>query len=793
MNFKNKEIHPFVKYTFAVIFCILFISPLYSQDEPVTYRIIDISVTGNKLYDKKTIVNYSGLYLNQEIQIPSDETRETLKRLWNLSLFSDIQLYVDKKIGKDVYLVIGVTELPRIEKVELVGNDRMSESELKDKISLVPGEVVSEQKLKDIEYYLTKYYNEDGFSMAEVQVDKLINSNNEARIRIKINEGAKVSVKKIEFVGNKNIKSNALKKAMDNTSEKVWWKFWSGARFEKLKFEEDKKLIVDYYKENGYKDAEITDVEFKTSYDKEDLDIKIKVDEGPQYKIRNITFEGNKIYPDSVLFARLDMKKGDIYNMKKINKNVYGAGGETESDMNSLYMDNGYLRISIEIEEQNIENNYLDLNLKITENNQFRLGLVSVEGNDKTKDKVLRRELYTYPGEFFNRTNVKRSLQQLSALNYFNPEKLVPDISLKNDSTVNVKYMVQERSSDQFNASVWYSGSFGVTGALGLTFNNFDIAHPFSGGAGQTLNFNWQFGEGGNYRTFSIGFTEPWLFDTPTLLGFSVYDSRESYSYDVRETGGILNIGRRFKWPDDYFRGDWSVKYQKTDVVFGDNYFQTGQRDQFTIKQVITRSTVFDPVFPLSGTKVSEAIELSGGPFLPGSIEFLRNTFSAEAYTPLFKNNKFVLYTNFEFAFINAFGQDKYLPPTELFFMGGNGLTYNTIALRGYDDRNIGPKSSSYSPIGGKVALKYTVELRYPLSLDPFPIFALLFADAGNIWSEIKKTDPFDLRRSVGFGFRLLLPAVGLVGFDFGYGFDRQLEDRQAPKWLFHFQFGRGF
>jgi outer membrane protein insertion porin family len=793
MSFKNQKLFSALKCVFVVIFCVSFISALHAQDEPTTYRIIDISVIGNKMYDKKTIISYSGLYVSQEIAIPSDETREAIKRLWNLNLFSDIQLSVDKKIGKDVYLAITVAELPRIEKIEITGNDKMSENDLKDKITLTPGQVVSEQKLKDIEYYLTKYYNDEGYSMAEVHVDQLLNANNEARIRVKVIEGTKVTVRKIEFTGNKNIKSDKLRKSMDNISEKVWWKFWDGARFDKIKFDQDKKLIIDYYKEFGYKDAEITDVNLVTSNDKEDMTIKIKVDEGPQYKINNVDFEGNKIYKDSILIAKLDFKKGDIYNFKKLNKNLYGSGGETENDIQSLYMDNGYLGVNIDPEEKDIGNNYLDLNIKIVENNQFRLGLISFEGNDKTKDKVMRRELYTIPGEYFNRTNVKRSMQQLIALNYFNPEKLVPDISLKNDSTVNIKYVVQERSSDQFNASVGYSGSYGITGSLGLTFNNFDIAHPLTGGAGQSLNFNWQFGEGGNYRTFSIGYTEPWLFDSPTLLGFSVYDSRQSFSYDVRETGAIVNLGRRFKWPDDYFRGDWSVKYQKTDVINGDNFYQTGVRDQFSVSQVITRSTVFDPVFPVTGTKIFNATELSGGPLLPGNIEFIKNTFSAETYTPLIRGEKLVLYSSFEFSFINPFGKDKYLPPTEYFFMGGNGLTYKTIALRGYDDRNIGPKSSSLNPIGGKVALKYSAEIRYPISLDPFPIFVLAFAEAGNIWSEFKKADPFDLRRSVGFGVRLQLPAVGIVGFDFGYGFDRQLEDRQAPKLLFHFQFGRGF
>lgn len=767
----------------------------FAQDDQIPlYRVASISVKGNKFYDSKTIVNYSGIKENTEIAIPSDETRDAIKKLWSLGLFSNIALYVDKKFGQDVYLVIQVQELPRVEGIEITGNKKISTSDLKERIGLTVGEVVQDQKIRDLEYNLTKYYIEEGYSLAEVKTDKLISTNNEARIRIKVKEGSKLTVQEIKFEGNKGLKEKELVKSMENTSEKIWWKIWDGATFDRNKFDEDKKSIIFFCKEKGYKDAEIVGEEMNLSPDKEDLFIKIKIEEGKKYYINKIKFEGNKMYPDSILYSKLDFKKGDVYNFKKLSYNLYGSG-ESENDISTLYMDNGYLSFNAEIDEKVVDNNKLDLNIIITENNQFKLGQISFEGNDKTQEKVLRREMYTIPGDYFNRSDVKRSLQQLNALNYFNPEKLNPDISLENDSVVNIKYVVQERSSDQFNASVGYSGSFGMTGALGLTFNNFDITRPFSGGAGQVLNFSWQFGEAGNYRTFSIGFQEPWFLNTPTLLGFSLFDTRTRYYYDIRETGGILNFGRRFKFPDDYFRGDWAIKIQRTDVIDGGTYYLSGVRDQFSIKQTISRSTVFDPMFPLTGTRIANSTELSGGPFLPGNIEFIKNIFTAETYTPLIKNQKFVLYSNFNFYFVNAIGKEKYIPPTELFYMGGNGLAYNTIALRGYDDRNVGPKDNQtyFNPIGGKVAIKYGLELRYPLSLDPFPIFALLFAEAGNVWADISKTDPFDLRRSIGFGTRLYLPAVGLVGFDFGYGFDRKIEDRDSPKLLFHFQFGRGF
>ena len=764
----------------------------FSQPEgPTTYRIVSIDTEGNELYDSRTIVAYSGLNINQEITIPSDETRDAIKRLWNLGLFSDIKLSVDKKFGNDVYLVIEVIELPRIERIYITGNDELSDDDIMEKIDIVSGEVLSEQKLRDLEYNLTKYYIDEGYSLAEVEVDKLLSSSNEARIRIKVKEGNQLTVRNIRFKGNKLVSSDDLRGAMDETTEKVWWHFWEGADFDKNKFKEDKKLIIGYYNEEGYKDAEITNVELNTSADKEDLSIVIEVDEGKRYRVNNINFEGNEIYSDTLLLNKLDLKRGEIYNQKKLEENLYG--NEEETDVSSLYLNNGYLGFNVDVEEKVIDGNKVDLNILISENNQFRFGMVEIEGNNKTKDKVIRREIYTIPGDYFTKTNVTRSFQQLNALNYFNPEKFNQDISLMNDSTVNITYIVEERSSDQFNASVGYGGSYGITGSIGLTFNNFDITSPLKGGAGQTLNFTWQFGEGGSFNTFSLGFQEPWLFDTPTLLGLTVYDTRQRYTYDVRETGAIISFGRRFKFPDDFFRGDWSFKFQRTNVIDGDNYYQEGIRSQFSIRQTITRSTVFDPVFPVTGTKVANSTELAGGPFLPGSIEFLKNIFTSEAYMPLLKYERIVLYSNFNFSFINSLASDKYLPPTELFYMGGNGLTYNTIALRGYDDRNVGPKDAYGSPIGGRVAIKYGLELRYPLSLDPFPIFVLAFAEAGNVWSSISNTDPFDLRRSVGFGTRLLLPAVGLIGFDFGYGFDRLIEDNEEPQWLFHFQFGKGF
>ena len=536
---------------------------------------------------------------------------------------------------------------------------------------------------------------------------------------------------------------------MDETSEKTWWKVWDGASYDRKKFQQDKKLIEEYYRERGFKDATVVFDKLEILPGGEDVNIRIKVDEGKRYFIDDITIEGNKIYDDNIILQRLEMRSGDVYNMKKLQQNLYG--NEAETDVSAIYLDNGYLSYNADVEEIPKGENRVDLIIRINEGSQFRFGLVGFEGNDKTKERVLRREVYTKPGDYFSRSSIKRSLQQLGALNYFNQETMNQQITPENDSMVSIKYLVEERSSDQFNASVGFSGSFGITGSLGLTFNNFDIAAPFKGGAGQILNFNWSFGTGGTYRTFELGFQEPWLFNTPTQFGFNIFDTRQNYdNLDLNERGASVNTGRRFKFPDDYFRGDWTLKFQQTDVIDGDDFYEEGKRNQVSITQVITRSTVFEPLFPASGTRISNSTELSGGPFLPGNTDFIKNIFSAEGYIPLTANRKLVLYNNFVFSFVNSFAKDKYVPPNEVFFMGGNGLTYNTQALRGYEDRSVGPKNQFGSSIGGLVAAKYGMELRYSLSMDPLPIFILAFVEAGNVWSNIDKTDPFDLRKSFG-------------------------------------------
>lgn len=781
-----------IKKVLFLFFTLIFITILNTsaQEGPRTYKILAISTDGNKFYDSRIIISNSGLKVGDEIMIPSDATQQAIMNLWNMKLFSDIEILVDKKVGDGAYLVIKVKELPKLDNIKFSGNDEFSDKDLEEKMPLEKGQVITPQTVKDIEYNITKAYEEEGYPLAEVKVDQLVNSYNEAQLRVKINEGSKISVRNIRFQGNKKISSSDLKGAMEETAERKWWKFWDKARFNRKDYEKDKELIINYYKRNGYKDAVIVDDKLTYKNHKEDVDILINVNEGARYKVGKITFEGNTVYKDSVLYERIDMKRGDVYNYEKFNQNL--RGNESQTDIASLYLDNGYLGFSADVEEVNEPNNYVDLDVKITENRQYRVGLISFSGNTKTQDKVIRRELFTLPGQYFNKTAMMRSMQQISQLNYFNPESLNYDFVQRNDSTVDLVYVVEERSSDQLNASVGYSQTFGFSGSLGLTFNNFDILDPLSGGAGQILSLQWDFGTSGTYRTFSIGFTEPWLFNTPTSAGINLYDTKQNYTYEIQETGATLSLGRRFRFPDDYFRGDWFIKFQRTNVINGAGLYETGLRTQISIGQTISRNSTNSPIFPSIGSKISLSAEVAGANMV-GTTNFYKLGFKSEAYKSLDNSGKLVLASLFDIESISSLSKDNYVPPNELIFMGGSGLSYNTVSLRGYEDRSVGPINSVRSPVGGRFLFKAGVELRYSLSQDPIPIFLTAFAEAGNLWSSFKTADIFDLKRSLGFGARLMLPAVGIIGFDLGYGFDRKAVDGQDPSWLFHFQFGRGF
>ena len=832
-----KGIH-ILKLRWLLIFLLagLFSITSFPQGTQKSYKILGISVEGNKSADAATIIANSGLKVGSEIQVPGDQTLSAIKQLWTLNIFSDVQISIEREITEGIFLLIKVDEYPRLERVAIEGNDEIDTEDIEAKITFLRGTVISPQSISKLKIRIKDLYAEEGFLNAEIKdelyeffgadtVDEDITvtwrnkkdfsdeyqytyessdqiySNLIERIKdrvllkLTIEEGNEVVVRAIEFNGNIVFDGDELSGEMEETSVATWWKFWSSAQFKPKDFEKDKQLIVDYYTKNGYRDAELLGDSLIYFNENKDLRIILNLYEGPQYKIRNITWEGNTVYPDYALNERLDFAKGDVYDYEKFERNL--RGNEAQTDISALYLDNGYLTFNAQAEEKRVAEDSIDIHIRVEERSQFKISRVDIEGNTKTKDKVIRRELFTIPGDYFNRAFLFRSVQQLANLQYFSVEKLYGpggiDTKLESDSTVAVIFNVEEKSSDYLNASVGYSGSFGFSGSIGVTLTNFSITEPFSLGGGQILNFNWQFGFGNIYRTFTIGFTEPWMFDTPTSVGVDLFDTRQQYVYDLRQTGATLRVGRRLKWPDDFFYIQGRFRYQYNNVLQGQNFYQEGVTHQYTLGATLSRRNIDNPIFPSQGSSFTLDMEISGGPFLPGDVDYLKNTFKAEWYKRLFNTNRLVFYTVVDFGYIDEIVKGTPIQPFEFFYMGGNGLVIATVPLRGYEDRSVGPRNQFGQVIGGRVFSKIGAEIRFAVTLEPIPLYLIAFAEAGNVFESFDKTDIFDVRRSAGVGARILINPIGLIGFDFGYGFDRKIVDGRNPEWLFHFQFGRGF
>jgi outer membrane protein insertion porin family len=787
--------HFFPIFTFLALYTIIFLSPaVYTQGvpQPEMYRILGISVEGNVTADASAIIANSGLRVGDEISIPGDRTAQAIRQLHALRIFNDIRIEIEQRTADGLYLVIRVEELPRLERVEFTGNNRLKDRDLRKVVDVARGQVVSPRDLNRLENAMKKEYTERGRILAEIESELIQEPEagpNRVVLRFTITEGADIRVRGVEFVGNDEVSDRRLRRQL-GVSTKRWWKFWTRGRFDPEEYQEGLTKIIQHYRKEGFRDADI--VSDTLIYDNADLFVQVRVEEGPRYYVRDIDWVGNTVYEDAQLSARLGFDRGDVYNMERFERNLFFNPNQV--DVASLYMDNGYLAFSAEPEEVRVPPDSIDLRIRVRENNQFRIGQVLVRGNTKTRENVIRRSLYSRPGDYYSRQNLIRSIRELQQLNYFNPEAMEPNQYLVDDETVNIVYNLEEKSSDTFNASVGYAQGWGFTGGLGLSFNNFDLRRPLRGGGGQQLTFDWQFGEAGSYRTFSISFTEPWLYDTPTLLGVNVYDTRYMWFYDMRQTGGSVRIGRRFIWPDDYFRGDWIVRAQRNDVIRGQEIFPEGVTTQISVAQIISRNSIDNPIFPTRGSNVSLMSEIAGGPFLPGTVEFHRHTFEAKWYTPMFNSNKFALALMTKTSALFPFNEDTRIPPLELFFMGGTGIgQFNVTPLRGYDDRKVGPIDARGREVGGKAMAVHTLEFRFAPTLNPIPIFLLTFLEAGNVWSDFNSADFGDLRRSAGFGVRMLVQPLGMLGFDYAYGFDDVFPRNGKPDgWQFHFQFGRG-
>jgi outer membrane protein insertion porin family len=793
-----------------------------SYEKPVEYKIAGITIQGITDLDKNAIITLSGLTVGDKIMIPGEEISKAITKLWAQNLFVDIQIQVSKILGTNIFLDIVLQELPRLSKFGFKGGSKSEVEKIREKVELVRGKIVNDNLINNTKHVVKEYFTEKGFLNANVSITQITDTAEVANVILEINidKGEKIKINEINFKGVTKFKIKKLKRQLKDTKEKSFFRIFKTSKFLDEAFEADLQSIVALYNEKGYRDARIVKKEMVNVSDKL-ISINLTIEEGLQYHFRDISWLGNTKYDSDYLDQLLGINSGDIYDQKMMNDRLQMSMSGT--DISSLYMDDGYLFFNIDPIEILAEKDSIDFEIRIYEGKQATINKVSVTGNTKTNDHVIMREIRTKPGELFRRSDVIRSQEEINRLNYFNPQTLgvtpKPDPQTGN---VDIEYTVEEKPSDQIELQGgWGAGR--VVGTFGLTFNNFSLRNffnketwsPLPSGDGQRISLRAS-SNGSFFQNYSFSFTEPWLGgNKPNSLSFTIYQSIQNYSTPTVEnrmdiTGVNLGLGKRLRWPDDYFSTNQSISFQKykltnRQLVPG---FSNGTSKNITFKSVVSRSSIFDPIFPKAGSQFTLT-----GHFTPpyslfndkdyGSmelaekyewLEYFKVKFSSTWYTNPFAN--LVIKANSEFGFLNSYNKDVGLPPFERFYVGGDGLTgfamdgREVIGLRGYANQTV----SQHLTAGGSIYSKYYLEMRYPLSLDPSAtVYATAFAEAGNAWDSFDKFNPFEVKRSLGFGIRIFMPMFGLLGVDFGHGYDPLEGATEKSGWQTHFSIGQQF
>jgi outer membrane protein insertion porin family len=784
-----------------VIIALIPLSQAYSQGK---IRLLGLSVEGHKTADQGLILANSGMVVGSEIT--GDDIQLAIRQIWNLGLFSDVRIMLDKELPEGAILKIVVEEFPRLEKIEVSGNKKLKKGDIEKLLDFFPGQVLRPDQTNEARNKLIDKYAEDGYLLAKIEISSAQDeATNRQILKFSILEGPKVKIDKITFYGNEahekklgtgkkitnalfgwlplgsNLTDRKLRKQMKETHQKGL--FRSG-EFNREKFDEDLQNVVTYYRNHGFRDATVLADSLRYSQDRRKLAIDIYMDEGVRYYFGNFSFTGNTLYAEKELQRQLLVKPGEIYHAEKLEASV-------RDHLTNMYYDRGYIYANVSPVEIPVGLDTINVHFRIFEGNAFKVRLINIEGNTKTKEHIIRREFVLNPGDTFDVSKLRRSAREVTILNYFS--NIVPDVQPVNDDEVDLYFRVEEKSTDQVQVSAGYSQRDGVIGSLGFTMPNLF-------GNGQSLSLDWQFGR--IYRTFSLSITEPWFLNSPTLLGVSFFHTRRGgtyYGFDEKIMGGSLRVGRRLRWPDDYFRIDWIYRLERAVYSnFTSSFAASNPRGLIEdvprvssgLTTILTRDSRDNPEFPTTGSVNRYSVEVAGGPFF-GNDQFHKHTFSSEFYTPVL--GKLVLYSDTEMGVIGQLNNSiQAVPYIEQFFMGGAGLSLG-IPLRGYDERMVGPQSGQYAE-GGKVMFKQSLELRLPVVYNP-TIFVLGFTEAGNVWHNLQVTDMFDLRRSVGLGVRLYMPMIGLIGLDYGYGLDyyNPTTGQRHGEWVPHFQFGRAF
>ncbi|MEP7251162.1 MAG: POTRA domain-containing protein [Ginsengibacter sp.] len=852
---------------------------IFNAKAPTEYIVSDIKVTGTQSFDPNLIISISGLAVGDKVMVPGgDNFSKAINNLWKQGLIADAEVYFTNLSGKNLSVEINITDRPTLTAFKFKGISKSEADEITTKLGLAKNRQtrVTENLKKSAVGIIKKFYVDKGFRNVEVEVQasKDSKSTNGINILFVVNKNGKVKVNNIYFAGNEAVPDLKLKKQMKGTKEKsrltffpsdngnvydsaksnrltfseylrtngylipsqtkelldpyVRFKFLSSAKFNDKKYLEDKQKILDYYNSLGFRDAVI--VNDTTYNDAGNLDVAIKVNEGHHYYFGNIAWKGNTKYSDSILNVLLGIKKGDSYNAETLNKKLGVIPSAEGGDISSLYQDDGYLFFQITPVETAVYNDTIDHEIRVREGPQATIGKVEITGNDKTKDYVIRRELRTVPGDKFSRADIIRTQRELSQLGYFDPEKINPGIVPNVDNgTVDITWGLQEKSSDQLELSAGFGGGIGLTGTLGVTFNNFSIYNifnkkawqPLPSGDGQKLSLRAQ-SNGKQFRSYNFSFTEPWLggkkrnsftisyYDTKYANAynpFGYYDRSYADSSFIRTTGFSVSLGKQLKWPDDFFALIYQLNFQQYNLK---NYnifpgLTNGISNNISFKITLARNSAGpNPIFPTSGSnfilsaQLTPPYSLFHGPDYQQHegeqykfVEFHKERFTAEWYVPIGqgrgpdKNKQFIFKAAAKYGFLGRYSTKTITSPFERFQIGDAGLSnnygllgYDIIAHRGYpvydnSDPKINPDQSSAREFF-TIFNKYTLELRYPFSTSASStIYGLGFFEAANGWYSFKDYNPFKLRRSVGVGMRFFLPMFGLLGFDYGIGLDR--------------------
>lgn len=845
-----------------------------NYSSPKEYEIADIEVKGVQFLDNNALISLSGLRVGDKIKVPGDEITGAIKKLWNQGIIGNVSIYASKVEGNKIWLVIELTERPRLTKYIIEGVNKTQKGEIEDKIGLVRGKVLTDVLVKNTELAVMKYMESKGYLNAKVNViqqnDTILR--NSAYMKVVIDKGQKVKIRNIRFDGNEQFTSAKLRsklkktgmvpkfslptKIIETAAYLAWppnlvnfikgsetaskedvrefmathvnFNFFKSSKFVKEDYDADKDALISFYNSKGYRDAEIiTDTIYDIS--KKFMNIDIRLEEGNKYYFRDISWSGNYIYTDEQLERILGIEKGDIYDLdlvnKKLNFNPAGA------DISSLYMDDGYLFFNINPVEVAVANDSIDLEMRIYEGAQATLNKVYISGNDKTNDHVILRQLWTRPGDKFSRSQLIRTQQELSQLGYFDPEQVNPNVIPDPiNETADIEWQLVERSNDQIELSGGWGGAFGFVGTLGVTFNNFSVRNitkldKWRGlpvGDGQSLSLRFQ-ANGRTFQSYSFSFQEPWLGGRrPNSFGVSFSKSiqRSINRFDnttlgwLKVTGVSVSLGRRVVWPDDYFTVSTGISYQRYDLLqFGSRSlgFETGDANSFTFNATIARNSVDSPMYPRGGSSVSLSASFTPPYSLFNNLnyadasaqerykwlEYHKWNFDSKYYVSLV--GKLVLSARAHFGYIGSYSNEVGVGPFERFQLGGDGLTgqnfllgTDVVGLRGYPNNSITPFDAANNIEGGTIFNKYVMEIRYPISLaQSATIYALTFLEGGNNWDRFADFNPYNIKKSAGLGLRIFMPAFGLMGIDWAYGFDRVEGSLQNSGPQFHFSIGQ--